>query len=80
MNLSEVVAKIKAYNDVATKHAYKDNNETGSAPWSIKLTHANGYYIELRGSEWTLYAKDDTMIATGTTPDELFTCLTTLIP
>ena len=52
MDLGTILDGIQDYNKVFAQFGYVHTKLTGSSPWSMRVTHADGSAIEFRATDW----------------------------
>ena len=69
-SMDDIMNKIHGYVDTLKKFEFTEQGY-GVKPWSHRSVHEDGRIIDTRGTDWSLYDKDENEIATGTDPKSL---------
>ena len=69
-SMDEIMVKIHGYSDTLKKFEFKEQG-CGVKPWSHRSVHEDGRKIDTRGTDWSIYDKDDFLIATGSDSESL---------
>ena len=70
MQLSDVFDKMDAYDRIVKEFKFNAAG-LGARAWSHRYVNLLGEALEIRSSDWVLYAADGNIVAEGSTPAEL---------